>query len=119
MTVGDMIAQTRALNQGRYSDAQLMDWLSQVDARIYEAVLCIHAGGDTAWSPYEDMEDTLLVPMPYYELYRHFLDAKIYLAGGETNRYNNAAALYNTVLSEYKKWYNRTHGWGERTNITF
>lgn len=119
MTVGDMIAQTRALNQGRYSDAQLMDWLSEADARIYEEVLCTHTGGDITWSPYENMGDALIVPATFGELYRHFLDAKIYLAGGETNRYNNAAALYNTALTEYKKWYNRTHGWRERTNITF
>lgn len=119
MTVGDMIAQTRALNQGRYSDSQLMEWLSEADARIYEEVLCTHTGGDITWSPYENMGDSLIVPATFGELYRHFLDAKIYLAGGETNRYNNAATLYNTALSEYKKWYNRTHGWRERTNITF
>ena len=119
MTVGEMIAQTRVLNQGRYSDAQLMEWLSEADARIYEEVLRMHVCDNPSWNPYENMEDALIVPTPFCELYRHFLDAKIYLAGGETNRYNNAAALYNTALSEYKKWYNRTHGWRERTNITF
>ncbi len=119
ITVGEMIAETKELNRGAYSDSQLMKWLSDVDARLYQEVICTHVGIISAWSPYEHMEDPLLIPAAWREVYRHWLDAKIYLAGGETNRYNNAAALYNTALSNYTNWYNRTHRPLHQANITF
>ena len=44
ITVGEMIAETKELNRGAYSDSQLMKWLSDVDARLYQEVICTHVG---------------------------------------------------------------------------
>ena len=108
MTVADIIAETRGLNRGEYTDAQLMSWLSQADGQIYEEVVRIHMdAGD--WAPYADPSAPLLVPDPYAGLYRHYLDARIYQTNGEAARANDAAAAYNAALREYTNWYNRTH----------
>ena len=120
ITVGEMIAEMRSLHHIReFSDKQMMDWLSQIDARIYKEVLCTHVGDIPQWHPYENMQLPLLIPFSHSDVYRHWLNAKVYLALGDTKRYNNAAELYNTALSEYMDWYNRTHKPLHRANITF
>ena len=108
ITVGEMIAETRALNRGEYTDAVLMGWLSEVDARLYEEVVRIHIdAGD--WTPYADPSAVLLAPAPYAALYRQYLDARIYQTNGESTRYNDAVSRFNAALRDYTNWYNRTH----------
>ena len=110
MKINDVIAEVRSLCRGRYEDAQLMKWLSDVDALIYKEIIKTHEGApDGEFVPYTDGESELIVPYVYGELYRLYLQAQIYLSNGEINDYNNSAALYAAARSKYANWYNRTH----------
>ena len=46
---------------------------------------------------------------PYDRLYPAYLKMKIDGENGETARYNNSAALFNSYMMEYRKYYNKTH----------
>jgi len=111
MTLREAIDRADALCPNGYEEHEKRAWLSALDGQIYEEVIITHAGaGD--WNPYTDLtpETTrLLAAAPYDDLYIPYLETKIDYYNGETARYNNAAAVFNTRLSEYKSWYNRTH----------
>ena len=108
MTVGEMIAETRGLNRGAYTDAQLMAWLSEADARLYEEVVRIHIDAGE-WTPYADPGAQLLAPAAYAGLYRQYLDARIYQTNGESARYNDAVSRFQAALRDYTNWSNRNH----------
>ena len=59
-----------------------------------------------------DMEDedlVLLVPPPYDELYRHYLERCIHYANGETELCNNASAAWNSAFLTFRDFWFRTH----------
>ena len=119
MKINDVIAQTRALTRGKYEDAQLMEWLSQLDAKIYEDVLMHYEGHPTEpFQPYTDGESELIIPYVFSEVYKNYLDSKIYYSNGESLRYNAASQFFNEAYEDYKDWYRRTHA-PLNTNITF
>ena len=39
---------------------------------------------------------------PYDELYRHYVEAQIHYAAGETERCSNAMAMWNSLLLRYR-----------------
>jgi hypothetical protein len=89
-------------------------WLSFIDEIIINEVLKTHEGYDGRYDTFEGYSEdklsvALIVPSPYDRLYTAYLKMKIDQENGETARYNNSAALYNTYMSEYRKHYNKTH----------
>ena len=61
-------------------------------------------------APYDIKEPdaVLLVPEPYSMLYLYYLTAQIDFLNGELARYNNSMVMYNTALSTYADYVNRT-----------
>ena len=51
----------------------------------------------------------LIAEKPYDALYPAYLKMKIDEENGETARYNNSATMFNSYMTTYKKWYNKTH----------
>ena len=54
-------------------------------------------------------ETELLIPWPYDEIYRWYLSMKICDANGETKKYSNEAAKYNSYWQGYFNAYNQAH----------
>jgi hypothetical protein len=88
-------------------------WLSQLDGKIKNDIIDTHEGGeDIVFNGYgaDTPTDTkLLVPFPYDDMYRHWLEAQIDYVNGEYTRYNNSMTMFNAAYSEYEHYYNRTH----------
>ena len=57
-----------------------------------------------------DMTETtvLTAPVPYDEMYRHYVEAQIHYANGETARYNSAGSLWNNAFLTYRDYCART-----------
>ena len=55
------------------------------------------------------LEQELLVPPPFEELYLHYLCAMMDYHNAELDRYNHSMGLYRAVLSAFTNFYNRTH----------
>ena len=106
LTATDVLRQVDDLLPNQYAGEDKLRWLAQAEGFVVQEVLrpC-GADGDTELSG----EHVMLVPPPYDELYRHYVESQIHYANGEMDRYNNAAAAWNGALLTYRDWYFRNH----------
>lgn len=113
MTIIELITDVDALHPNGYDPAYKIQWLSQLDGRIKNDIIDTHEGGeDIVFNGYDSDTPTdtkLLVPRPYDEVYRYWIEAQIDYNNGEYTRYNNSMAMFNTAYSAYERHYNRTH----------
>lgn len=114
MTIKDCIDIVDNLKPNQYTIRDKVMWLSFIEEIIINEVLKTHEGYDGRYDNFggyteDKLSVALIVPSPYDRLYTAFLTMKIDETNGETQRYNNSKTLYNTYMSEYRKYYNRTH----------
>ena len=114
MTIKDCIDIVDNNKPNTYTIKEKVMWLSFIEGIIIDEVLKTHEGYDGRYDDFEGYSEeklsvTLIVPSPYDRLYTQYLKMKIDEENGETARYNNSAALYNSYITEYKKHYNKTH----------
>ena len=113
MTVNEALIQTDRYIPNRIDEREKLLWLSRVESRIIDEVHArypelVRSEGFTGFTA-DDKERQLCVPMPYDELYVHFLAAKIQLRLHEQRHYNNEVFLYNSLLKDYKIMLNRRY----------
>ena len=85
--------------------------LSAFDGRLYSGVLVHYEGAPAVFSGYGETTDPdtpLLAEYPYDDLYIRLLCAENDAVNGDIERYNNAAALFNTAYTQYVDHINRT-----------
>ena len=88
LTAGQLLGRVDALLPNQYSRAEKMQWLAQAEGALPEVT-----------EGY-----VLTAEAPYDELYRHYVEAQIHYAKGETARYNNAATQWNNAFLTYKDY---------------
>ena len=114
MTIKECIDIVDNSKPNQYSLREKVMWLSFIDEIIINEVLKTHEGYDGRYDDFSGYsEDKISVPLivqsPYDRLYPAYLKMKIDSENGETARYNNSAALFNSYYMEYRKFYNKTH----------
>lgn len=106
MTLREAIDRTDRLTQNDFSEEVKRRWIEQLDGRIARE---LPHRPPTDLPAYDDAT-CLLVPEPYAEpVYHSFLTAQFERENGETARYNQSAALFESAYQEFASWYNRTH----------
>lgn len=114
MKIKECIDNVDNIKPNQYSTREKVQWLSFIDETIINDVLKTHEGYDGRYDDFmgyseDKLSVPLIVPSPYDRLYTAYLKMKIDGENGETARYNNSAALFNTYMMEYRKYYNKTH----------
>lgn len=113
MTLIEAINLIDELKPNGYSQHIKVRWLSTLDLKIKTEIIDTHEGGtaDSFEGYTEDIDNgtVLLVPAPYDEVYKYWLEAQIDYHNGEFAKYNNSMAMFNTAYSNYERYYNRTH----------
>ena len=138
MNIQECINRVDSVKPNQYSIDDKVRWLSYLDASIkkeiierYEEppqeketkIIITEVDGTTEGTTEETTEETteftgyspdnldemLVVPFPYDELYVAYLKAKIDEENGETAKYNNSAATFNGMLQDFHKAYHRDH----------
>ena len=114
MTIKDCIDIVDNIKPNQYTIRDKVMWLSFIEEIIINEVLKTHEGYDGRYDDFEGYSEdnlsvTLIVRSPYDRLYTAYLKMKIDQENGETARYNNSMVLYNTYMTEYRKYYNKTH----------
>ena len=114
MTIHDAISLVDCLKPNQYSDALKIQWLSKLDGQIFNEVFLSHEGcpADSFGGYDGEVSQTtaLLAPPPYDEdLYSFFLQCSIDRENGETDKYNQSVALYNSAFANFQNYWNRTH----------
>lgn len=113
MTIKNAIALTDSMTYNQIDAPEKVMWLSNLDWVIHRDVHACHEGTkDIPYAGYNgdtDLDTELLVPPPYDEIYRWYLEMQISDANGEVARYNNAMVKYNATMLSYMDYINRTH----------
>ena len=114
MTIKDCIDIVDNLKPNQYTIKEKVMWLSFIEEIIINEVIKTHEGYDGRYDLFEGYSEdklsvTLIVPSPYDRLYTAYLKMKIDEENGETTRYNNSKLMYNTYMTEFRKYYNKTH----------
>lgn len=114
MTIKECIDTVDNIKPNQYTTKDKVLWLSFIDEIIINDVLKTHEGYDGRYDDFagyseDKLSVPLIVPSPYDRLYTAYLKMKIDGENGETARYNNSAAMFNTYMMEYRKHYNKTH----------
>lgn len=113
MTIIEMITDVDALKPNGYEQIYKIQWLSQLDGRVKQDIIDTHEGGEgVMFSGYDaetPLSTELLIPHPYDEVYRYWLEAQIDYANGEYPKYNNSMSMFNEAYSAYERYYHRNH----------
>lgn len=114
MNIKECIDSVDSIKPNQYTVKEKVDWLSFLDETIINDVLKTHEGYDGRYENFsgyseERITERLIVPSPYDRMYPAYIKMRIDGENGESVRYNNSAVLFNAYLSEYKKYYNKTH----------
>lgn len=104
-TVNKVLAMADELWPNTYSEEAKAAWLTELDGKIAVEVLGIEPPVYGA----EKWDDDLLVSAPYDNIYVLYVTAMVHFADRENESYNDARALFEGAMSEYRKWHNRTH----------
>lgn len=114
MTIKECIDLVDNVKPNQYSIEDKVHWLSFIDHVIINDVIKTHEGYEGEYEEFEGysadrLGQSLIVGKPYDNLYVAYLKMKIDEENGETARYNNTATLFNSYLTVFKKYYNKTH----------
>lgn len=113
MTINEIIAHVNMLTPNMIEDSTKVKWLGDLDLILYRDVFLSHHGTDeVAFSGYDantDLDTELLIPAPYSDIYRWYIEMMICDINGEITKYNNAANKYNTALVAVMDYYNRSY----------
>lgn len=109
ITAGDAIALADSLCPNTYEGSLKIAWLRELDGMIHREIFSWHEDVPAESNECFDEQTLLIVPTPYSSLYADYLMAQIYQHNGENEPYTNAEIRFNSSLSAYADWYNRTH----------
>ena len=114
MNIKECIDRVDNVKPNQYSIEDKVQWLSFLDGIIINDVIKTHAGYKNQYEEFDGYSADrlgvkLIVEAPYDVLYESYLKMKIDEENGETARYNNSATMFNSYLTAYKKYYNKTH----------
>lgn len=115
MTLEACINMVDGLKPNRFTKAQKVQWLSEIDGEIAREVLLTHedipqgAEDFSGYDPDTDDDTELLAPFPHDMLYRWYLESQIDLYNAELGKYNNSRELFNNAYLTYRNAYNRAH----------
>lgn len=113
MTILEAIRRVDALRHNTFSQEEKIGWLAQVDALVTEELVRTHEEPNSepfrVYDEQTPLDQELLVPPPYDELYLHYLSAQMDYHNAEHDRYNRSMGMYQAVWSAFTNFYNRTH----------
>ena len=94
-------------------EEEKLRWIDSFDRMVRKEIIDEH--GDAPEAPFsgyntESAYDTeLLVPSPYDDVYLYLLESRIAYRLGEISRYNNSAAMLQSVYDSFARDYHRRH----------
>lgn len=113
MTLAQALSLAERARPGIMTEPEMTVVISSLDKRVRHQVFELHEGapegefsGYTAQSP---QQTELLIPDAYSEIYLRRLEAECDYRSGEIERYNNSAALFNSLWESFVCYWKETH----------
>lgn len=120
MTINEIIRKVNELRTETESLAMVYytRYINALQAILYKNIISKHKTDIVYEEPEEYEEPVLIVPTEYADMYVYYIVAQCDLMKGETTRYNNTMALYNTLYQRYADYINREYMPIQRAKIT-
>ena len=113
MKIIEAINRIDSLKHNTYTQNEKVAWLSRLDSMVKRLIIDTHEGGDevefTGYNDSQDLNQEMLVPAPFDEIYLRWLEAQIDYTNGEYDKYNNSILMYQAAYDAYANYYNRNH----------
>lgn len=115
MTINEAISRAEELKPSTYPHNMLVNWLGMLDDAASDFMALYHKNDGETETEYQgyndetDPETVLLIPHPYDEIYIYWLFSKIDFFNEEYEKFNNSNAMYESVWSDFQRYYNRDH----------
>jgi hypothetical protein len=81
--------------------------LGEIEGRVRVELLGGMPDGGCEFTERTPAGTELIVPHPYDQMYLLYMMAMMDFLGGDTARYENSAALFNSLFQSYGKWLKR------------
>lgn len=112
MTIKEAIEIADGFKPNAFDEQTKIRWLSALDMQIQVELVDTHEGAGERFAGYGADVDTnteLLVPAPFDQMYRWWLEAQIDYANGEFERYSASMAMFNAEMARYEDHYTQQH----------
>lgn len=115
MKISEAISEADGLRANMQPTEQKVKWLTRLDMKVKQEIIDTHELNEGETEPatpvysISNMETALLVPEPFAEMYVHWLVAQIDYANMEYDGFNAANAMFESVYSNYRNYYNQQH----------
>lgn len=113
MTIIEAIETIDSMKPNQYDYLAKVKWLSDLDKTVMNEIISQHENPNNlgknfnGYNEETDQDIILLAQEPYSDMYIQYLGMKIDYFNSEPIRYNNSAAMFNSIYMDYAKWYNR------------
>lgn len=116
MTIREAINEVDTLKPNMYGMQEKIKWLSRLDSRIAQDILATHELSEEEQEllPFEgytedDIEQELLIGEPYDEMYASWLSAQVDWHNMEFDNFNVNNAMFESVFTQFRNAFNRSH----------
>ncbi|MGF6376850.1 hypothetical protein M2140_001928 [Clostridiales Family XIII bacterium PM5-7] len=105
MKVGEVLAHVNEVKPNPYTQELLLGWLNDIEAKIQTEALETKPEGVHIYELPQDLDAEMILPRPYDECYKLYVQAQIDFALQEFGTYNNTMQMFNAAFNEAKKYY--------------
>lgn len=112
MTVNEIIARFDEDRNNTERFENKLFWVKELETMVLFDVILTHKNTVDSPETYFDewgATSDLLIPIPYTDVYIHYMDMKMQLKLNQLKKYNNASTLFNNAFITYQQWYNRNN----------
>lgn len=107
MTPNKVIEDVDSIRPNAYDDKIKLSWINELDGMVTRLVLQEDSYTDYVYP--QDLEKELIIPSPFDNVYKLYVEAMIDYHNREYENYNNSVMMFDTRFNEYKKAYIREH----------
>ena len=107
MTIKTCMNLVEAMKPGGVDRGVKLRFLGEIEGKVRVELLGESPDGTADYNEVTPRGTKLCVPHPYDQLYLLYIMTMLDYIGGEVARYENSAAMFNTVYQSYGKWLKR------------
>lgn len=109
MTIAKVLAAADAVKPNAFPEEVKLQWINEAEGMVQTDIMLRAVDDVVVYEWPKDENTELLVRPPHDKIYLAYLIAMIDFTNGEYNKYANTVQMFNTHLSEYAAWFQRTY----------
>ena len=109
MTIAKVLAAADAVKPNAFPEEVKLQWINEAEGMVQTDIMLRAVDDVVVYEWPKDENTELLVRPPHDKIYLAYLIAMIDFTNGEYNKYANTVQMFNSHLSEYAAWFQRTY----------